>query len=58
MKALIIAAGKGNRLRTWVGDRPKPLYKVAGLTLIERAVLSAKKAGITEFVVVTDLRAT
>lgn len=52
MKALIIAAGQGNRLRTWDGDLPKPLYKVAGLTLIERAILSAKKAGITEFVVV------
>jgi CDP-L-myo-inositol myo-inositolphosphotransferase len=52
MKALIIAAGQGNRLRKWDGDLPKPLYKVAGLTLIERAILSAKKAGITEFVVV------
>ena len=27
--------------------------QVAGLTLIERAILSAKKAGITEFVIVT-----
>jgi 1L-myo-inositol 1-phosphate cytidylyltransferase / CDP-L-myo-inositol myo-inositolphosphotransferase len=53
MKALIIAAGKGERLRRWDGDLPKPLFKVAGLTLIERAILSAKKAGITEFVVVT-----
>lgn len=53
MKALIIAAGKGERLRRWDGDLPKPLFKVAGLTLIERAILSAKKAGITEFVIVT-----
>jgi 1L-myo-inositol 1-phosphate cytidylyltransferase / CDP-L-myo-inositol myo-inositolphosphotransferase len=52
VKALIIAAGQGNRLRKWDGDHPKPLYKVAGLTLIERAILCAKKAGITEFVVV------
>ena len=52
MKALIIAAGQGSRLRTWEGERPKPLYKVAGLTLIERTILSAKKAGITEFVIV------
>ncbi len=52
MKALIIAAGQGNRLRKGDDDQPKPLYKVAGLTLIERAILSAKKAGITEFVIV------
>src|SRR5262249_25852688 len=52
VKALIIAAGQGSRLRRWEGERPKHLYKVAGLTLIERAILSAKKAGITEFVVV------
>lgn len=52
MKALIIAAGQGSRLIDADGDRPKPLYKVAGLTLIERAILSAKRAGITEFVIV------
>jgi choline kinase/phosphatidylglycerophosphate synthase len=52
MKALIIAAGQGSRLRNGNGKGPKPLYKVAGLTLIERAILSAKKAGITEFVIV------
>ncbi len=57
MKGLIIAAGKGQRLRRFDGDKPKPLYKVAGLPLIERAILSAKKAGITEFVVVTGYRA-
>ncbi len=56
MKALIIAAGKGQRLRKWDGDQPKPLYKVVGLTLIERAILSAKKAGITEFVIVTGYK--
>lgn len=56
MKALIIAAGKGNRLRKFESDKPKPLFKVAGLSLIERTILSAKKAGITEFVVVTGYR--
>ena len=56
MKALIIAAGKGARLRRWDGDLPKPLHKVAGLPLIERAILSAKKAGITEFVIITGYR--
>lgn len=56
MKAVIIAAGKGQRLRKWDWDQPKPLYKVVGLSLIERAILSAKKAGITEFVIVTGYK--
>jgi CDP-L-myo-inositol myo-inositolphosphotransferase len=53
MQALIIAAGKGNRLRRFEREKPKPLFKVAGLSLIERTILSAKKAGIFEFVIVT-----
>ena len=56
LKALIIAAGKGHRLRRFDGDGPKPLYKVAGLPMIERAILSAKKAGIMDFVIVTGFR--
>lgn len=51
-KALIIAAGNGSRLKMGRGDTPKPLRKVAGLPLIKRVVLLARKAGITEFVIV------
>ena len=56
MKALIIAAGKGHRLRKNDDNQPKPLYKVAGLPLIERVILSSKKAGITEFVIVIGFK--
>ncbi|MBI2338753.1 MAG: NTP transferase domain-containing protein [Deltaproteobacteria bacterium] len=51
-KALVIAAGSGSRLSQGENDIPKPLRKVAGLPLIKRIILSAKKAGITEFIVV------
>jgi len=51
-KGLIIAAGSGSRLRRKEGDIPKPLRKVAGLRLIERIILTAKKSGISEFVIV------
>ena len=51
MKCLIIADGRGSRLST-KGD-PKPLIPVLGLSLIERVILTAKNAGLTDFYVVT-----
>ena len=53
MKALIIAAGKGRRLEGLTKDGPKPLIKLLGLSLIERVMLTARQAGIDEFVIVT-----
>ena len=53
MKALIIAAGRGERLRPITDRNPKPLIPILDLRLIERVILSAKKAGIKEFVIVT-----
>ncbi len=55
-KGLIIAAGNGSRLRTDEDDLPKPLIKVAGVPLIERVILTAKKAGLSHFVVVLGFR--
>ncbi|MBW1816273.1 MAG: NTP transferase domain-containing protein [Deltaproteobacteria bacterium] len=51
MKCLIIAAGKGSRLRQR-GDS-KPLIPVLGVPLIERAIRSAVEAGVDGFFVVT-----
>lgn len=53
MKALIIAAGEGSRLRSLTQKEPKPLIQLLGLSLIERVILTTKQAGIDEFVVVT-----
>jgi len=52
MKALIIAAGEGKRIRDVSGELPKPLTPLLGLSLIERIILSAKSAGINDFVIV------
>ncbi|UCG99940.1 MAG: NTP transferase domain-containing protein [Deltaproteobacteria bacterium] len=52
MKALIIAAGKGSRFSELTENTPKPLIPILGLSLIERVILTAKEAGIREFVVV------
>ncbi len=53
MKALIIAAGKGSRLESLSKGQPKPLIKLLGLSLIERVILTAREAGIAEFIIVT-----
>ena len=51
LKCLIIAAGKGKRIRK-ISDS-KPLTKIYGLPLIERVILTARRVGVDEFVVVT-----
>jgi choline kinase len=53
MKAVILAAGRGERLSMYTNYLPKPLIKLLGKPLIEHVILSLKEAGIREFVVVT-----
>ncbi len=55
-KAVIIAAGMGSRLNGHGCGRPKPLVKVAGVGLLKRAILTAKRAGIIEFAIVIGFR--
>ncbi len=51
MKCLIIAAGEGSRLSSR-GDS-KPLIPLLELPLIERVILNAKEAGLSDFCVVS-----
>ena len=51
MKCLIIAAGEGSRL-SHRGDS-KPLVHLLELPLIERVILTAKGAGLSDFFIVT-----
>ena len=52
MKAIIIAAGKGSRFGSLTKNKPKPLIKLLGLSLIERVIITAKQAGIYEFIII------
>ena len=49
--ALILAAGRGERLRPLTDHLPKPLLKAGGRTLIEMQVERLARAGFTELVV-------
>ena len=51
MKAMILAAGKGERLRPLTLTTPKPLIKVADTPLIEHHIRRLAAAGITELVI-------
>lgn len=56
MKAIILAAGRGNRLEPYTKDRPKSLTELAGTTLIERQLALLRAGGIKDIVIVTGYR--
>jgi NDP-sugar pyrophosphorylase family protein len=51
MKAMILAAGLGTRLRPLTDDRPKALVEVAGQTLLEITLRRLREFGIREVIV-------
>src|SRR3984957_43107 len=51
MKAMIMAAGLGTRLRPMTDDRPKALVEVAGHTLLEITLRRLNKFGIRDVIV-------
>ncbi len=53
MKAMILAAGLGTRLRPLTDDRPKALVTVAGHTLLEITLLRLRSFGACEVIVNT-----
>lgn len=57
MKAVILAAGKGTRMRELTQELPKPMLKVQGRPILEHIVEGVKSAGITEIFIVTGWKA-
>lgn len=51
MKAMILAAGRGERLRPLTDDLPKPLLPIAGRPLIEYHLMNFARAGIREVII-------
>ena len=57
MRAIILAAGRGSRLKNVAGDVPKCLAPVGATTLLGRQIGALRSAGIDEIVVVTGYKA-
>ena len=56
-RAIILAAGRGSRLKNVAGDVPKCLAPMGATTLLGRQIASLKSAGIDEIIVVTGYHA-
>lgn len=51
MKAMILAAGRGERMRPLTDTLPKPMLTVAGIPLIEHHIIKLARIGITDIVI-------
>lgn len=56
MKAIILAAGRGSRMKKLTGDRPKCLVELRGRALLDLQLVALREAGIEEIAVVTGYR--
>lgn len=51
MKAMVLAAGLGTRLRPYSLNRPKPLFPVLGIPLLTHTLAQLRQSGVEEIVV-------
>lgn len=57
MKAVILAAGKGTRMRELTNEVPKPMLRVEGRPILEHILEGLRATGITEFCIITGWKA-
>lgn len=51
MKAMILCAGRGQRMRPLTDETPKPLLRVAGIPLLDRHLHALSAAGFVDVVI-------
>lgn len=56
MKAVVLCAGVGKRLRPITSTQPKPMIPLVGKPLLEHTILGLKNAGITEILLIVGYK--
>lgn len=56
MKAIILAAGRGSRMKELTEERPKCLVELHGKTLLDRQLGALRDAGISDIAIVTGYK--
>ena len=56
-KAVLLAAGRGTRMRELTADLPKPMIEVRGKPVLQHIIEGLRDAGVREFLVVVGYRA-
>ena len=51
-RAIILAAGRGQRLKPYTNKTPKPLLPVKGMPIIEQSIIALKTRGINDITIV------
>src|SRR5207237_10375740 len=56
-KAVVLAAGRGTRMRELTTDLPKPMIDVRGKPVLQHIVEGLREAGVREFLIIVGYRA-
>jgi UDP-N-acetylglucosamine diphosphorylase / glucose-1-phosphate thymidylyltransferase / UDP-N-acetylgalactosamine diphosphorylase / glucosamine-1-phosphate N-acetyltransferase / galactosamine-1-phosphate N-acetyltransferase len=56
-KAVLLAAGRGTRMRELTADLPKPMIEVRGKPVLQHIVEGLREAGVREFLIIVGYRA-
>ncbi len=56
-KAVLLAAGKGTRMKELTNDLPKPMLEVHGKPILQHILEGLKAAGVTDFLLIVGYRA-
>jgi dTDP-glucose pyrophosphorylase len=56
-KAVVLAAGRGTRMRELTADLPKPMIEVRGKPVLQHIVEGSRDAGVRDFLIIVGYRA-
>jgi dTDP-glucose pyrophosphorylase len=56
-KAVLLAAGRGTRMRELTADLPKPMIQVRGRPVLQHIVEGLREAGVGQFLIIVGYRA-